>query len=127
MQTSANDGDVAAFLAGVENVRRREDAQRVAALMAEVTGSEPRMRGTAIVGFGDSEYTNTSGTHPWFAVGLSPRKAALTLYVLGATASPMLGRLGPHTTGKGRLYIKDLSTVDEAVLRDIIKQGWEKS
>lgn len=126
MRTSANDGDVAAFLGGIDNVRRREDAQRVVALMAEVTGAEARMWGPAIVGFGDSEYTNTSGTHPWFAVGLSPRKAALTLYVPGATASLLRDRLGPHTTGKGCLYVKDLSAVDEAVLREIIKQGWEK-
>ena len=126
MKTSANGADVAAFLAGVDNVRRREDAQRAVAILGEVTGVEPRMWGTAIVGFGDSEYTNTSGTHAWFVLGVSPRKAALTLYVPGATDSPLLDRLGPHSTGKGCLYIKDLRAVDEAVLRDIIKEGWEK-
>jgi hypothetical protein len=32
-----------------------------------------------------------------------------------------LARLGPHTTGVGCLYIKDLDAVDHGVLRRIIK------
>jgi hypothetical protein len=64
--TQVNDGDVAAFLAGVADPVRRADAQDVAALMREITGAVPRMWGHAIVGFGSRPYTNASGTHDWF-------------------------------------------------------------
>jgi hypothetical protein len=38
----------------------------------------------------------------------------------------VLDKLGPHTTGKGCLYIKDLRAVDEAVLREIITASLEE-
>ena len=123
MKTTANPGDPEAFLAGVADPRRREDATELARIMAEVTGAPPVMWGGSILGFGDGEYTNTTGTHAWFVVGFSPRKAALALYVPGAVDSELLERLGPHRTGKGCLYIKDLRAVDVAVLRQIIERG----
>lgn len=129
MKTRANDGDVWAFLAGVADERRREDARRVTDMMAEVSGEEPVMWGPSIIGFGDSEYTNTTGTHAWFRMGLSPRKASLSIYPRGALEDyqGLLDRLGPHSTGKGCLYIKDLRGVDDAVLREIIVESWEKA
>ncbi|MBK6764213.1 MAG: DUF1801 domain-containing protein [Micrococcales bacterium] len=123
MKTTANQGDPEAFLADVPDPRRREDAGALARIMSEVTGAPPVMWGGSILGFGNSEYTNTTGTHPWFTVGFSPRKAALALYVPGAVDSDLLERLGPHSTGKGCLYIKDLRAVDVAVLRQIIERG----
>lgn len=118
MKTTANDGDVAGFLAAVPDARRREDAQRLTAIMAEETGADPVMWGTGIVGFGDSEYTTSKGQQPWFRVGFSPRKAALVLYGLPEPDR----RLGPHTISKACLYIKDLRAVDEDVLRDLIRR-----
>jgi hypothetical protein len=38
-------------------------------------------------------------------------------------AEPLLGRLGPHTTGKGCLYIKRLAAVDAAVLEQLISRA----
>ena len=123
MKTVAKPGDPGDFLAGVTDVRRREDAEDLARIMAEVTGASPVMWGGSILGFGDGEYTNTTGTHPWFRVGFSPRKAALALYVPGAVESELLADLGPHSTGKGCLYIKHLRAVDMSVLRQIIERG----
>ena len=63
----------------------------------------------------------------WFAVGLAPRKAALTLYGLtyhGSNAQ-LLDRLGPHTTGKGCLYVKRLADVDRDVLGELVQRAWE--
>lgn len=93
--------------------------------MREITGVEPEMWGTAIVGFGRQPYTTADGEeHEWFAVGLAPRKQALTLYGLTfyGSSSYLLERLGTHTTGKGCLYIKHLSDVDDAVLRELIRR-----
>ena len=81
--TQPGDGDVGAFLEGIADQRRRDDAARVAALMADVTGQPPVLWGTSMIGFGRQRYRTADGRErEWFAVGLSPRKAALTLYGL---------------------------------------------
>jgi len=36
----------------------------------------------------------------------------------------LLARLGPHTTGAGCLYIKDLDAVDLAVLETIVTRSF---
>src|SRR3569623_2474328 len=100
---------VAGFLAGGADPRRRADAQAVGALMAEVTGAEPVMWGSSSGGFGTYHYRYASGREgDWPPVGLSPRKAALTLYLSTGVdgAGELLGRLGPHEVGKSCLYLK---------------------
>lgn len=105
---------------------RRADAALIVELMRQITGAEPVVWGT-MIGFGRQPYRTADGKeHETFAVGLAARKAALTLYGLtyyGRNAD-LLDRLGPHTTGKGCLYLKRLDAVDEAVLRELIERGW---
>lgn len=126
-RTRPGDADVAAFLSGVESDRRREDAEAAVALIRRVTGAEPVMWGTSMIGFGRQAYTTADGKdHETFAVGLSPRKTALTLYGLtydGSNAE-LLERLGPHTTGKGCLYVKRLDDLDPAVLTELVERAW---
>ncbi|QBR92989.1 DUF1801 domain-containing protein [Nocardioides euryhalodurans] len=127
-RTTARAGDVGEFVAGITDDRRREDTEAVVALMREVTGTEPRMWGTSIVGFGDRPYTTADGVErAWFAVGLSPRKAALVLYgVLPPDDdSADLVQLGPHSTGKSCLYVKRLADVDEPTLARLVRRAWE--
>ncbi len=52
----------------------------------------------------------------------SPGKQSLTLYLTGGFEShtELLSQLGPHSTGKGCLYVKRLSDVDQGVLRQLI-------
>ena len=52
IKTTMNDGDVDAFINSVENDRRREDSQTVKEIMTRLSGDEPQMWGTSIVGFG---------------------------------------------------------------------------
>jgi len=47
-KTVANDGDVDAFVAGIEDDNRRIDAQTLLTLMREVTGEAPTMWGSSI-------------------------------------------------------------------------------
>ena len=126
--TQPSDADVTAFLDGVTDARRRDDARAVVELMREVTGASPRMWGTTTIGFGRQSYRTADGKErEWFAVGLAPRKAALTLYGLTYHGSntDLLERLGPHTTGKGCLYVKRLDAVDREVLTELVRRGWE--
>jgi hypothetical protein len=129
IKTRPNDEDVAAFLNSMEGSRRREDGLAMLGIMRDITGTEPVMWGPSIVGFGESEYTNTTGTNTWFRVGFSPRKASLTVYIMEGFGPhrELLERLGPHTTSVSCLYIKDLRTIDHTVLRQIITASWEAS
>jgi len=119
--------DVAAFIDAVTDSRRKADAQLVLALMREETGEPPVMWGTAIVGFGSRHYRYASGREGDVpAVGFSPRKAQTTLYLTGGPEKygDLLVRLGPHTTGKGCLYLKRVDLVDSSVLREIVARSY---
>lgn len=95
------------------------------ALFERVTGAPAVLWGSSMVGFGSRPYTNTLGTNEWPMVGFSPRKSALTLYVIGLEPDPLLASLGPHTTGKSCLYIKRLDRVDHDVLERVVRNAWE--
>ncbi|MGA7148329.1 MAG: DUF1801 domain-containing protein [Microbacterium sp.] len=116
-------GSVAAFIAGVTPAKRQRDAETMVALMREITGREPELWGT-IVGFGSCHYrypTGTEGDVPIAA--FAPRKQATTVYLLDTGAHEEdLAALGPHETGAGCLYLKDLEAVDTAVLRRMIAE-----
>ena len=126
--TQRTDADVDAFLDGVADERRRADARAALDLIRDVTQAPPRMWGTSTIGFGRQPYRTADGRQrEWFAVGLAPRKAALTLYGLTYDGSntDLLGALGPHSTGKGCLYVKRLDDVDRAVLTDLVRRAWQ--
>ena len=123
LKTQKNDGDVDEFLNSVENETRRRDAFAVKEIMTRLTGEEPKMWGNSIVGFGEYPYTNRSGKeHTWMKIGFSPRKQSMTLYIMDGFGSydSLLGELGPHSTGKSCLYIKDLENVNKEVLETLI-------
>ncbi|MEZ0447763.1 DUF1801 domain-containing protein [Cellulomonas sp. ICMP 17802] len=125
--TSATDADVAAFVAAVEHPVRRRDAERLIALMSRVTDQPPRMWGPTIVGFGSYHYRYPSGREgDMAAAAFSPRKAASTVYLPdGVDAhADLLASLGPHTLGKGCLYLKALDDVDLGVLEEIVRRSY---
>ncbi|HEX5967632.1 MAG TPA: DUF1801 domain-containing protein [Intrasporangium sp.] len=120
--------DVTAHLESVQSPVRRRDADTLIGLMQRVTGQEPRMWAT-IVGFGQYHYRYASGREgdaP--AAGFAPRKAATTVYVLDGVDAyrDLLDRLGPHTTGVGCIYIKDLEKVDLDALEAIVRRSYER-
>lgn len=126
--TRPTDADAGAVLAAVSDDRRRRDAEEVLDLMRRITRSAPVVWGGSMIGFGRQPYTTADGKdREWFAVGLAARKAALTLYGLTYYGSntDLLERLGPHSTGKGCLYIKRLEDVDREVLIELIERSWE--
>lgn len=114
------------FLASIPDVQRKRDCKEIANMMQAVTGEKPRMWGSSIVGFGSYHYKNVSGREgDWFVVGLSPRKQALTLYIMSGFSSyeTLMGKLGKYKTGKSCLYIKSLDDIDRTVLLQLIKKS----
>lgn len=119
--------DQKAWIAGVDE-SRRDEAQRLLQLFSGVTGWEPRLWGTSMIGFGRYEYRYESGhSGESLATGFSPRKAELSIYIMPGYADfgEILARLGPHRMGKSCLYLRRLSTTDESVLRQLIRAGLE--
>jgi len=128
VKTKKNEASVEGFLKSVENEKRREDSFVVLDLMKEVTGEEPTMWGTSIVGFGTYRYKYASGREgDWMKVGFSPRKKNLTLYIMDGFSSydSLLDTLGKYSTGKSCLYINKLEDVDQVVLKELVKQSVE--
>jgi hypothetical protein len=126
-QTEANAAD---FLSGVADENVRADCRKIAALMEEATGAKPKMWGDSIVGFGSRTMKYSTGRElQWLEVGFSPRKANLTLYLAVSEGidDELLGKLGKHKTGKGCLYFKRLSDVDEKVLEKLIEKSVENT
>ena len=122
-KTQRTTASVAAFLAAIDDPQRQRDAKALAALIRKATGETPAMWGSSIVGYGQATYQGRSGTVDWFPVGFSPRKAALTVYLMGGLKANagLLTELGPHKVGGGCLYLRRLEEIDTKVLTRLIK------
>lgn len=128
LKTRLNDASVADFLDSVDDEQRTSDCLELVEIMQEITGEPPKMWGSSIVGFGSYHYCYDSGREgDWPLVGFSPRKQALTLYIMSGFSryGELMRKLGKHKTGKSCLYVKRLSDVDESVLRELITQSVE--
>jgi hypothetical protein len=94
--------------------------------MKKVTGKPAKMWGSSIVGFGSYHYVYESGHEGDTCVtGFSPRKSALTIYVMpGFTEhAALLKKLGKVKTGKGCLYIKRLDDIDMPTLETLVSRA----
>lgn len=123
VKTTVNDGNVTGFLNSIEDEQKRNDSLAITRLMEQVTKEKPKMWGSSIVGFGSYHYKYESGREGDAPIlGFSPRKQNLTLYLPGGLENyqGLMKKLGKYSTGKGCLYIKSLSDIDTAVLKELI-------
>ena len=125
-KTKLNNASVSDFLNTIEDIQKREDAFAVLKIMQDITKQEPKMWGTAIIGFGTYHYVYASGREgDWMQVGFSPRKSALTLYIMSGFSAyeDLMKDLGKYKTGKSCLYIKKLSDIDIKVLKKLVRES----
>ena len=127
VKTHKNEASVADFIAAVESDEKRADARTIDRMLRDISGEEPAMWGSSMIGYGTYKYTNTMGEADWPKIGFSPRKGATVLYILpGLLASdPLMQKLGKYKIGKSCLYINKLSDVDQKVLRELATRSWE--
>ena len=127
-QTNANVMD---FINAVQDKNKREDAITLLNIFKEITKEPAKMWGPSMIGFGMYHYKSerSSQEGDWMLTGFSPRKIALTLYVLSGAENntELLNKLGKHKTGVGCLYIKKLSDVDVNVLKQLISENYLKA
>ncbi|MEM7444059.1 MAG: DUF1801 domain-containing protein [Pseudomonadota bacterium] len=119
---------VLAFLESVTPERRRDDGLAMLEMMKRVTGLEPKMWGPSIVGFGQYHYRYDSGHEgDSFLVGFSPRKQALTVYIMPGFAqyADLMAQLGKHSVGRSCLYIRRLDQVDHKTLENLIGHSFQ--
>lgn len=131
LKTQATAVPVSDFLAALPDPRRREEAAVIDALYRRVTGLTPRMWGPSIIGYGRYDYRYDSGhSGTMCRAGFSPRKTALTLYLMGQygnqqpEADALFARLGKHKRGKACLYVGKLADVDLNALEQLIALDW---
>jgi hypothetical protein len=125
-KTKSSNASVKAFLATVDDPKKRADCEEVARMMRAATGSPAKMWGTSIVGFGTYEYTYESGhSGTWMLCGFAPRKQNLVIYIMSGFARypALMKEIGKHKTGKSCLYIKKLDDIDRKVLAELIRES----
>ena len=123
-KTQPTDVSPEGFVEAIEHPVRRQDGLTLLSLFNRVTGLKPVMWGPSIIGYGRYHYKYDSGREGDFLLtGFSPRKAALSLYIMSGfqNKSDVLERLGKHRIGRGCLYINKLADVDVKVLEQMIR------
>ena len=126
LKTQKNDANVTDFInTFADTEQKRKDAFELLKLMQDFTGYEPKMWGPSIIGFGSYHYKSERSRQEgdWPLVGFSPRKAAISLYVFSGTEEQekLLKDLGKFTMGKGCIYVKKLSDINQDVLKKMMK------
>lgn len=130
LKTKKNDANVLEFISSfADTEQKRKDSFELLKLMQEFTGYEPKMWGGSIIGFGQYHYKSERSRQEgdWPLVGFSPRKAAISLYVYSGSAGQedLLKELGKFKMGKGCIYVKKLSDINQKTLKKIIKSTIE--
>ena len=126
-KTKPTTRSVKLFLDDLIPEQRKKDSWTLYRLMEKITSSQGVLWGTSIIGFGDYHYKYASGREgDWFLTGFSPRKNALTLYLMCDISHQSIdfSTLGKHKKGKDYLYIKRLDDVVLKALKNIIKTSF---
>lgn len=123
IKTQENASSVEDFINTIADEQKRKDSHAIIKMMQKATKQKPKMWGSAIIGFGKLIYKSpaTGREVEWFKIGFSPRKANLTLYLMGLQKhAEALKKLGKHKVSGGCLHINKLENVDVKVLEKMI-------
>lgn len=126
LKTKENDGDVLAFINGLENEQRKSDCKELLKLFSEITNESPKMWGASIIGFGSYHFKYESGREgDWFLTGFSPRKNNLSIYIMSGFKEyeGLMKELGKYKTGSSCLYVNKLSDIDAQKLAKLVEKS----
>ena len=128
LKTKLNEANVVDFInAFADTEQKKRDGFKLLAMMEEWTGFKPQMWGASMIGFGSYHYKSERSRQEgdWPLVGFSPRKTAISLYVFSGTLEQeeLLYELGTFTMGKGCIYVKKLSDINQDVLKELIMEN----
>lgn len=125
-KTTETNSSVAAYVKTIKDEKRRNDFSSIIELITKHTGLEPKMWGTAIVGFGSYHYKYDSGREgdaPLAAI--SSRSNSIAIYLVSEfdQREELLAKFGKHKTDKGCVHIQKLEDVDSAILIKMVKNN----
>ena len=126
LKTKPNRNSPNTFIKSIEDFKRRKDCIAVMSMMKKITGKQPKMWGTSIVGYGQYHYKYKSGREgDWFVTGFAPRKQNLTIYIMPGFSkyTQIMNNLGKFKLGVSCLYIKSLTDIDEVLLYELIEKS----
>lgn len=128
IKTKPSDASVNQFINDIKDEQKRKDSFAIIELMKKISGEDPVLWGTAMIGFGNKRYVSpkTGRAVDWMKIGFSPRKANISLYLTTGVQlhEEAFKKLGKHKTGVGCLYINKLEDVDLGVLKNIIEVSY---
>ena len=126
LKTKPTRSSPTAYIKSIADYKRRKDCIAVMAMMKEITGKQPKMWGTSIIGYGQYHYIYKSGRKgDWFITGLAPRKQNLTIYIMPGFSkyTKIMKSMGKFKIGVSCLYIKSLEDVDQTLLQELIEKS----
>jgi uncharacterized protein YdhG (YjbR/CyaY superfamily) len=110
--------------------KRQEETKSIIEIMQKISGFNPVLWGPSIIGFGSQHYkyeTGREGDMP--VISFSPRKASISIYFAEGfdRYSDLLSKIGKYKASVSCLYINKLEDVNMEVLREMIKQSFERA
>ena len=125
-KTRQTEEGVTEFLAAIPDQTKRDDCLFLLSHLRKLTKATPKMWGGSIVGFGSYHYKYESGREgDWFKVGFSPRKTALTIYLMSGfeNEKEIMANLGKYKIGKSCLYLKELKDISLQELDKLVNKS----
>ena len=125
-KTIETKASVVGFLKTIKDEKKRKDCSAIIDLVSKNTGFEPKMWGTAIVGFGSYHYkyeSSREGDAP--LAGIAARASSITFY-LGSEfdkREELLAKFGKHKMSGGCLHIHKLEDINTNVLIKMFKNS----
>ena len=129
LKTKENSASVEEFINSIKDEQKNKDAFVLLNIFKECTKEKPKMWGSSIIGFGKYHYKSERSTQQgdWMLTGFSPRKQALTLYIITGVNNykELLKNLGKYKLSSGScMYINKLDDVDINILKKLIKESY---
>lgn len=126
LKTKETDNSVESFVELIENEQQKQETRQLIHLFQEEAGSEAKMWGKSIIGFGSYHYKYPSG-HEGDAplVSFAPRKGKFTLYLWldDERKADLLEDFGKHKTGKGCIYVNKLADIHLDILKQLVRES----
>jgi hypothetical protein len=114
------------YVKQIKDANRRKDFSELIDIFKKQSGFDPKMWGSAIVGFGTYHYKYESGREGDAPLcGLSSRANAISLYLSSNfdQRDELLAKFGKHKSAKACIYIQNLDDIDKTVLAKMVKNS----
>ena len=130
IKTKKSQKNVIEFIEEIDTLYK-EDFKDLFNLIKEVTKETPRIFGENIIGFGLYSYESKAKcSGEWFHIGISPRKAGISLYTMcyeNKEVNKKKEQLVGVKLGKACITIKKYEKINKELLKKLIIEAYKDS